>query len=54
MCPSNRTFPLDPIIAFLLQLRELREILLIGCYQPNEALSRFIANAQQTFNISIR
>lgn len=37
-----------------IQLRELREILLIGCYQPNEALSRFIANAQQTFNISIR
>ncbi|CAF3286271.1 unnamed protein product [Rotaria socialis] len=36
------------------QLTELREILLIGCYQPNEALSRFIANAQQTFNICIR
>jgi hypothetical protein len=35
-------------------LRELREILLIGCYQPNEALSRFIANAQQTFGIAIR
>ncbi|UJR26614.1 hypothetical protein I4U23_007933 [Adineta vaga] len=53
-------FPIagHPILHHLIescaQLRELREILLIGCYQPNEALSRFIANAQQTFNISIR
>ncbi|CAF1062798.1 unnamed protein product [Rotaria sordida] len=53
-------FPIagHPILYHLIescaQLRELREILLIGCYQPNEALSRFIANAQQTFNTSIR
>jgi mannose-1-phosphate guanylyltransferase len=55
--------PLFPIAGFPIlhhliescaQLRELREILLVGCYQPNDALSRFIANAQQTFNISIR
>ncbi|CAF0998954.1 unnamed protein product [Didymodactylos carnosus] len=47
-----------PIIHHLIEscakLSEVREILLIGCYQPNEALSRFIANAQQSFNISIR
>ncbi|CAF0795913.1 unnamed protein product [Didymodactylos carnosus] len=47
-----------PIIHHLIEscikVSELREILLIGSYQPNEALSRFIANAQQSFNISIR
>ncbi|CAF0765326.1 unnamed protein product [Adineta ricciae] len=53
-------FPIagHPILYHLIEscarLRELREILLIGCYQPNEALSRFIANVQQTFHISIR
>lgn len=55
--------PLFPIAGFPIlyhliescaKLRELKEILLIGCYQPNEALSRFIANAQQTFAFPIR
>lgn len=32
----------------------LKEILLIGFYQPNEALSRFLASAQQEFKVSIK
>ena len=47
-----------PILHHLIEscanVRELKEILLIGCYQPNEALSRFIATAQQTFGFPIR
>ncbi|XP_043987477.1 mannose-1-phosphate guanyltransferase alpha-A isoform X1 [Gambusia affinis] len=32
----------------------LKEILLIGFYQPNEELNRFLFNAQQEFKMSIR
>ncbi|XP_055361148.1 mannose-1-phosphate guanyltransferase alpha-A isoform X1 [Betta splendens] len=32
----------------------MKEILLIGFYQPNEELNRFLSNAQQEFKISIR
>ncbi|KAM4698810.1 mannose-1-phosphate guanylyltransferase regulatory subunit alpha isoform 2-T2 [Rhinophrynus dorsalis] len=32
----------------------LKEILLIGFYQPNEALSRFLLTAQQEFKVAIR
>ncbi|KAF3842954.1 hypothetical protein F7725_001803 [Dissostichus mawsoni] len=32
----------------------MKEILLIGFYQPNEELNRFLFNAQQEFKISIR
>ncbi|XP_066467674.1 mannose-1-phosphate guanyltransferase alpha isoform X1 [Tiliqua scincoides] len=32
----------------------MKEILLIGFYQPNEALSRFLVSAQQEFKIPIR
>ncbi|XP_057223595.1 mannose-1-phosphate guanyltransferase alpha isoform X2 [Malurus melanocephalus] len=32
----------------------LKEILLMGFYQPNEALSRFLVSAQQEFKIPIR
>ncbi|TNN88716.1 Mannose-1-phosphate guanyltransferase alpha-A [Liparis tanakae] len=32
----------------------MKEILLIGFYQPNEELTRFLFNAQQEFKISIR
>lgn len=32
----------------------MKEILLIGFYQPNEELTRFLCNAQQEFKISIR
>ena len=37
-----------------LQVPNLKEILLIGFYQPNEELNRFLLNAQQEFKISIR
>ncbi|KAG8000758.1 Mannose-1-phosphate guanyltransferase alpha-A [Nibea albiflora] len=32
----------------------MKEILLVGFYQPNEELNRFLCNAQQEFKISIR
>lgn len=32
----------------------MKEILLVGFYQPNEELNRFLLNAQQEFKISIR
>uniref|UniRef100_A0A2D4G2M6 Nucleotidyl transferase domain-containing protein n=1 Tax=Micrurus corallinus TaxID=54390 RepID=A0A2D4G2M6_MICCO len=32
----------------------MKEILLIGFYQPNEALNHFLVSAQQEFKISIR
>ncbi|KPP67337.1 mannose-1-phosphate guanyltransferase alpha-A-like [Scleropages formosus] len=32
----------------------MKEILLIGFYQPNEELNRFLANVQQDFKISVR
>uniref|UniRef100_A0A665UP27 Uncharacterized protein n=1 Tax=Echeneis naucrates TaxID=173247 RepID=A0A665UP27_ECHNA len=32
----------------------MKEILLIGFYQPNEELTRFLVNAQQEFKISVR
>lgn len=32
----------------------MKEILLMGFYQPNEALSRFLVSAQQEFKIPIR
>ncbi|KAI4880671.1 hypothetical protein NFI96_013450 [Prochilodus magdalenae] len=33
---------------------DMKEIILIGFYQPNEELNRFLASAQQEFKISIR
>lgn len=36
------------------QVPGLKEILLMGFYQPHEALSRFLAAAQQEFKIPIR
>lgn len=36
------------------KLPNMKEILLIGFYQPNEELNRFLLNAQQEFKISIR
>lgn len=36
------------------QVPGLKEILLMGFYQPHEALSRFLAAAQQEFRIPIR
>lgn len=38
----------------ILQVPNMKEILLIGFYQPNEELTRFLMNAQQEFKISIR
>lgn len=38
----------------LQQVPDLKEIILIGFYQPNEELSRFIAMTQQEFKISVR
>lgn len=36
------------------KLPNMKEILLVGFYQPNEELNRFLLNAQQEFKISIR
>ncbi|XP_046903551.1 mannose-1-phosphate guanyltransferase alpha-A isoform X2 [Hypomesus transpacificus] len=36
------------------QVSNMKEILLIGFYQPNEELTRFLTYAQQEFKISIR
>lgn len=36
------------------KLPNMKEILLIGFYQPNEELNRFLSCAQQDFKISIR
>uniref|UniRef100_A0A672JZ46 GDP-mannose pyrophosphorylase Aa n=1 Tax=Sinocyclocheilus grahami TaxID=75366 RepID=A0A672JZ46_SINGR len=41
--------PLSPVA-----LPNMKEILLIGFYQPNEELNRFLSCAQQDFKISIR
>ena len=38
----------------VLQIPDLKEIILIGFYQSSENLSKFITNAQQEFNIPIR
>ncbi|CAH1790572.1 unnamed protein product [Owenia fusiformis] len=55
--------PLFPVAGFPMvyhhieacsQVPDLKEILLIGFYQPNEALTRFIANAQSEFSVHIR
>lgn len=36
------------------QVPGMKEILLMGFYQPNEALSRFLVSAQQEFKVPIR
>ncbi|KAK2888985.1 hypothetical protein QQF64_029000 [Cirrhinus molitorella] len=36
------------------QVPDMKEIILIGFYQPNEELNRFISSAQQEFKIQIR
>lgn len=36
------------------KLPNMKEVLLVGFYQPNEELNRFLLNAQQEFKISIR
>ncbi|GFR70384.1 mannose-1-phosphate guanyltransferase alpha [Elysia marginata] len=55
--------PLFPVAGFPIiyhhieacsQVPGLREILVIGFYQPNEALNRFISQSQQEFQIQIR
>jgi len=38
----------------LLQVPDMKEIILIGFYQPNDELNRFISCAQQEFKIPIR
>lgn len=40
--------------AIILQIPELKEIILLGFYQSSEILSKFIASAQQEFNVPIR
>lgn len=42
------------VLLSVLQVPNMKEILLIGFYQPNEELTRFLVNAQQEFKISIR
>ena len=39
---------------YVFQIPDLKEIILIGFYQSSESLSKFIASAQQEFNIPIR
>ncbi|XP_032818232.1 mannose-1-phosphate guanylyltransferase regulatory subunit alpha isoform X1 [Petromyzon marinus] len=55
--------PLFPVAGFPIiqhhieacsQVPNLKEVLLIGFYQPSEVLSRFIVQAQQEFKVSIR
>ncbi|TNN11416.1 Mannose-1-phosphate guanyltransferase alpha [Schistosoma japonicum] len=55
--------PLFPIAGFPVvyhhieafsKLPGLREIILLGFYQPNEALSQLISNAQHEFKVSVR
>ncbi|XP_025080553.1 mannose-1-phosphate guanyltransferase alpha-A-like isoform X2 [Pomacea canaliculata] len=55
--------PLFPVAGFPIiyhhiesccKLSDLREIILIGFYQPNEALNKFISESQQIFQIQIR
>ncbi|XP_072541466.1 mannose-1-phosphate guanylyltransferase regulatory subunit alpha-A isoform X1 [Salminus brasiliensis] len=36
------------------QVPNMKEILLVGFYQPNEELNRFLASAQQDFKVSVR
>lgn len=38
----------------MLQIESVKEIYIIGFYQPNEDLNRFIVNAQTEFKIPIR
>ena len=38
----------------ILQIPELKEIILLGFYQSSEILSKFITSAQQEFNVPIR
>lgn len=45
---------LNLFLYFSQKLPNMKEILLIGFYQPNEELTRFLSNAQQEFKISIR
>lgn len=45
----------DPLqVAFPRQVPNMKEIILIGFYQPNDELNRFITSAQQEFKFSIR
>ncbi|XP_071823028.1 mannose-1-phosphate guanylyltransferase regulatory subunit alpha-A-like isoform X1 [Apostichopus japonicus] len=55
--------PLFPVAGFpiiyhhieaCVKLPEVKEILLIGAYQPSEALNRFIATTQRELNINLR
>ncbi|XP_041374507.1 LOW QUALITY PROTEIN: mannose-1-phosphate guanyltransferase alpha-B-like [Gigantopelta aegis] len=55
--------PLFPVAGFPMvyhhieactKVKDLKEIILIGFYQPNDALSKFILNCQQEFQIQIR
>ena len=42
------------IFANPFQVEGMREVILIGFYQPNDALNRFISQAQSQFKIQIR
>ncbi|XP_022111841.1 mannose-1-phosphate guanyltransferase alpha-A-like isoform X1 [Acanthaster planci] len=55
--------PLFPVAGFPIihhhieacsKVEDLREILIIGFYQPSEALSRFLTTSQREFNVNIR
>ena len=38
----------------IVQVPNMKEVILIGYYQQNEPLSRFIASVQREFNIPVR
>lgn len=55
--------PLFPVAGFpiiyhhieaCLKLPDIKEILLIGAYQPSEALNRFVSSTQRELNVSLR
>ncbi|XP_026860493.2 mannose-1-phosphate guanyltransferase alpha-B [Electrophorus electricus] len=45
---------LQHLVEACAKVPDIKEVLLIGFYQPNEELSRFLASAQQEFKISLR
>lgn len=55
--------PLFPVAGFpiiyhhieaCIQIPDIKEVILIGAYQPSEALNRFISSTQRELNISLR
>lgn len=51
---QRKQFKNDETDPLSFKVPNMKEILLMGFYQPNEELSRFLYNAQQEFKISIR